>query len=307
MQVAIVGGTGFVGGYLVDALLARGYQPALLVRGGSESRVRRAEDCRIVPGSIDDGDALAALVAGCGAVIYCVGILRESRKDGVTFEATQYEGAVRLLRAAESACIGRMLLMSANGVKPGGTPYQDTKYRAERAVLSSGLNATVFRPSVIFGDPSGKMEIATQLYRDMVRPPIPAIDFFSAFGENRGAVRMSPVHAADVADAFAGALDNPATFGEVYELGGPEIVSWGAMIRTVADAVGRRKLLLPMPIEVMKLAAFFLDWLPLFPVTRDQLTMLAEGNTADPTILAGLIDRAPRTFSTDTLTYLQRD
>ena len=307
MQVAIVGGTGFFGGYLVDALLARGHRPALLVRDGSESHARRAQDCRIVPGSIDDDGALAELVAGCGAVIYCVGILRESRKDGVTFEATQYEGAVRLLRAAESACIGRMLLMSANGVKPGGTPYQDTKYRAERAVLSSGLNATVFRPSVIFGDPSGKMEIATQLYRDMVRPPIPAIDFFSAFGENRGAVRMSPVHAADVADAFAGALDNPVTFGEVYELGGPEIVSWGAMIRTVADAVGRRKLLLPMPIEVMKLAAFVLDWLPLFPVTRDQLTMLAEGNTADPTILAGLIDRAPRTFSTDTLTYLQRD
>ena len=307
MHVAIVGGTGFVGGYLVDALLARGHRPALLVRDGSESRVRRAEDCRLVPGSIDDDDAMAELVAGCDAVIYCVGILREAPKDGITFEATQYEGAVRLLRAAESAGIGRMLLMSANGVKPNGTPYQDTKYRAERAVLSSGLNATVFRPSVIFGDPSGKMEIATQLCRDMVRPPIPAIDFFSAFGENRGAVRMSPVHAADVADAFAGALDNPATFGEVYELGGPEIASWGAMIRTVADAAGRRKLLLPMPIEVMKLAAFFLDWLPLFPVTRDQLTMLAEGNTADPAILAGLIDRAPRAFSTDALTYLQRD
>ena len=306
MQVAIVGGTGFVGGYLVDALLARGHRPALLVRDGSDARVRRADECRVVPGSIDDDDAIAELVVGCDAVIYNVGILRESRKDGITFEATQYEGAVRLLRAAEAAGIERMLLMSANGVKANGTPYQDTKYRAERAVLNSGLNATVFRPSVIFGDPTGKMEIATQLYHDMVRPPIPAIDFFSAFGESRGPVRMSPVHAADVADAFAGALDNAATFGNVYELGGPDILTWGAMIRRVAEAVGRRKLLLPMPIELMKLAALFLDWLPLFPVTRDQLTMLAEGNTADPAVIAGLIGRAPRAFSTDALAYLQR-
>ncbi len=306
MQVAIVGGTGFVGGYLVDALLARGHRPALLVRSGSESRVRRADECRIVGGELNDDEALAALTDGCDAVIYNVGILRESRGQGITFEAMQYEGAVRVLRAAEAAGVERMLLMSANGVKPDGTPYQDTKYRAERAALDSGLNATVFRPSVIFGDPAGKMEIATQLFQDMVRPPIPAIDFFSALGSHRGPVRMSPVHVADVAEAFVASLDDEATYGQTYVLGGPDVFTWGDMIRTVARAAGRSKLLLPMPIELMKLAALFLDWIPLFPVTRDQLTMLAEGNTADPDDIAGLIGHAPQAFNSEALAYLSR-
>ena len=306
MQVAIVGGTGFVGGYLVDALLARGHRPVVLVRRGSESRVRRADECRVVGGDLNDDEALAALTDGCDAVIYNVGILRESPGQGITFETMQYEGAVRVLRAAEAAGVGRMLLMSANGVKPGGTAYQDTKYRAEQAALNSGLNTTVFRPSVIFGDPAGKMEIATQLFQDMVRPPIPAIDFFSAFGNHRGPVRMSPVHAVDVADAFAAVLDDATTFGKTYELGGPDVLTWGDMIRTVAAATGRSKLLLPMPIELMKLAATLLDWLPLFPVTRDQLTMLAEGNTADPAVIAGLIGRPPQAYTPDVLAYLSR-
>ena len=304
MQVAIVGGTGFVGGYLVDALLARGHKPALLVRSGSEPRVGRAEECRIVSGSLGDDDALAALMRGSDAVIYNVGILRESRSEGVTFENMQFEGAASAVRAAKTAGVERVLMMSANGVKPGGTPYQDTKYRAEQAALESGLNTTVFRPSVIFGNPSGKMEIATQLYQDMVRPPIPAIDFFSALGSHRGPVRMSPVHVVDVADAFVAALDNEETFGQTYELGGPDVLTWGDMIRTVAAATGRSKLLLPMPIELMKLAATLLDWLPLFPVTRDQLTMLAEGNTADPAIIAELIGRPPQAYTADVLDYL---
>ncbi|MEM9208876.1 MAG: NAD(P)H-binding protein [Pseudomonadota bacterium] len=305
MQVAIVGGTGFVGGYLVDALLARGHQPAMLVRKGSESKARRAGECRVVSGTMHDDDALAALVDGCDAVIYNVGILRESRAEGITFEAAQYDGAVRLISAAKTAGLGRALLMSANGVRAGGTPYQDTKYRAEQAALGSGLHTTVFRPSVIFGDPAGNMEIATQLYQDMVRPPIPAIDFFSMLGAHRGPVRMSPVHAADVADAFVAALPDESTFGQTYELGGPDILTWGEMIETVARAVGRGKLLLPMPIEVMKLAAALLDWLPLFPVTRDQLTMLAEGNTADPGVISALIGRSPRAFTSGSLSYLR--
>ena len=305
MRVAVVGGTGFVGDYLVDSLLSRNHTVSLLVRPGSEGRVRRRDECRLVAGDLDDADSIDSLLEATDAAIYNVGILREDQRRGITFERMQFEGAQRVVQAAKAAGIGRFLLMSANGVRPDGTAYQSTKFRAEELALASGLAVTVFRPSVIFGDPRGKMEFATQLFRDMVRPPIPAVDFFSAFGRHKGPVRMSPVHVEDVADAFAEALTDDATVGKICELGGPAVMTWGDMIRVVAKACGQSKWLLPMPIEVMLLAATLLDWLPVFPVTRDQLRMLAEGNTADPAIIAGIIGRSPRLFSPGELDYLR--
>jgi len=237
------------------------------------------------------------------SAIYNVGILRES--GDVTFDATQRDAPCRFVKIAASAGVRRFLLMSANGVKEDGVPYQRTKWLAEQCALDSELDVTVFRPSVIFGDPRGRMEIATQLLRDMIRPPIPAIDFRTLFGDNRGPVRMSPVHVGDVADAFVNSLDTPSTVGAVIELGGPEELTWGDMIRRAAAACERRKILLPMPIELMSIAALLLDWLSFFPVTRDQLTMLSEGNIASPDALAGLIGRPPAAFNEQNLAYLR--
>lgn len=306
MRVGIAGGTGFVGNYLVDALLEQGHRPVLLVRPGSENKVRRRDDCEIRGGDLNHVTDIVELLKNCEAAVYNVGILREEPRRGITFEALQYQGAARFIDAASAGSVERLLLMSANGVKPDGTPYQATKYRAEQHALASGLDVTVFRPSVIFGDPQGTMEFATQLRRDMVAPPIPAVGFFNAFGNNRGAVQMSPVHVVDVADAFTNSLDDVATHGRTITLAGPECLSWPEMVRLVAAAVGKSKWMLPMPIEVMKLAALLLDWLPMFPVTRDQLTMLAEGNTGDATELRRLIRRDPRPFNVESLAYLAR-
>ena len=220
MNVALIGGTGFVGGYLVDRLLSNGHSVSLLVRPGSEAKVANADHCRLVPGELSDADALASTVAGNDAVIYNVGILREFPRHGITFEATQYQGVIDTLAVAENAGVRRLLLMSANGVRHPGTRYQESKFRAEQAALESDLNVTIFRPSVIFGDPGGKMEFATQLYQQMIRPPLPAVAFHSGLTPSAGPVLMSPVHAADVADAFVRALDDSATIGKRYELGG---------------------------------------------------------------------------------------
>ena len=305
MNVALIGGTGFVGGYLVDSLLAAGHAVSLLVRPGSDDKIRNAGDCRVTHGDLADADALASTLAGADAVIYNVGILRESPRQGITFEQTQYEGVVNTVAAAKSAGVNRLLLMSANGVKEPGTKYQETKFRAEQAALDSGLDVTIFQPSVIFGNPRGKMEFATQLYEEMIRPPLPAVAFHTGWSPTKGPVLMSPVHVRDVADAFVAALDDESTTGKRFELGGPEVLSWAEMLRRIAAAVDRRKVMLPMPIGVMKLGATLLDWLPFFPVTRDQLTMLAEGNTADAGRLAKLIGREPMAFTADSLKYLQ--
>ena len=303
MQVAVFGGTGFVGSYLIDALLASNQTPCVLVRPGSEDKLQQAERCRAIPGDLNSMSAIDATLEGCDAVIYSVGILREFPNQGITFDDVQYQAVERVADAARAKGISRFLLMSANGVKSPGTPYQETKYRAEEYVRKS-FDVTVFRPSVIFGDPHGRMEIATQLLSDMIAPPLPAVGFFRGWNPTRGAVLMSPVHVEDVALAFVTALDDPSTVGRTYELGGPEALTWSEMVHRVARAVGRDKWILPMPLGLMHLAAALLDWLPLFPVTRDQLTMLAEGNTADPTALQKLIGRPPLEFVPQNLRYL---
>ena len=306
MKVAIIGGTGFVGGYLIDALLDAGHEPHVLVRPGSENKLHRASECRITKGDLGSPDAIDAVVTGCDAVIYNVGILREYPRAGITFEALQYRGAESVAEAAKRAGIRRFLLMSANGIDSAETPYQTTKLRAEAMIRESGLDYTIFRPSVIFGDPRGTMEFATQLYRDMVRMPLPGVGFHTGLSPASGEVLMSPVHVRDVADAFASALIDDSTIGKCFMLGGPEVVSWPQMLQRIAAAVGKTKFILPMPIGVMKLGATLFDWLPFFPVTRDQLTMLADGNTAEPDELAQLIGRQPAEFSPGNLAYLDR-
>ena len=305
MRVAIFGGSGFVGSFLVDALIAAGHEPSLMVRLGSERKVKQAERCRLVAGNLSSTTAIDATLENCDAVIYNVGILKESPKQGITFEELQYNGVVRVAESAKTHDISRFLLMSANGAKSTGTPYQETKFRAEEHVRASGFDVTIFRPSVIFGEPRGRMEIGTQLCAEMISPPIPAVGFFTGWRPYRGAVAMSPVHVEDVAQAFLTALRESSTIGKTYVLGGPEVLSWAEMLRRIARTVGRKKWILPMPIGIMKLAAALLDWLPFFPVTRDQLTMLAEGNTADPAALAQLIGRQPKAFNEAHLAYLR--
>ena len=304
MKVAIIGGTGFVGGYLTDALLKAGHSPSLLVRTGSESKLHESGRVQTTSGDIASPEALRSLLNGCSAVIYNVGILRESPRRGITFEESQYQGLVRTVEAARATGVRRLLLMSANGVKKPGTPYQETKRRAEEFALQSGLDVTVLRPSVIFGDPRGTMEFATQLFQEMVRPPIPAVSFFTGRDPEQGAVVMSPVHIDDVASAFVAALDNEETIGQTYCLGGPEVLTWKEMIRRIAEATGKNKWILPMPTWVMRVGATLFDWLPFFPVTRGQLTMLEEGNVADPETLRALIGRDPKGFTIEALGYL---
>jgi uncharacterized protein YbjT (DUF2867 family) len=304
MRVAIIGGTGFVGSYLVNEAREQGHEVSLLVRPGSEHKILHPESIRIVSGSINAHNSINDVVAGCEAVIYCVGILREIPREGATFTSTQFDGVVEAVEAAQANGVRRFLLMSANGVKIPGTRYQETKKRAEDFVLASQLDATIFRPSVIFGDPRGQMEFATQLFRDMVRKPIPAVGFFSGLNPASGEVLMSPVHVKNVARAFIKSLTDASSVGEIYSLGGPEILSWTEMLRRIAAATGRKKWILPMPIKVMKLAATLFGWLPFFPVTRDQLTMLAEGNTADPAVIESLTGTAPFAFDAEHLDYL---
>ena len=123
MKVAVFGGTGFVGSYIVDALISKGHEPVLLVRAGSEDKVRQKGEVRIVKGDLANLRAVEETLDGVDAVIYNIGILREYPRKGITFERLQYRGAVRVIEAARRAGVSRLLLMSANGVRVPGTPF----------------------------------------------------------------------------------------------------------------------------------------------------------------------------------------
>lgn len=297
MRVGIIGATGFVGGYLTDTLLEHGHEVSMLVRPGSEEKIRRAGDVRTVAGDLSSADALREVLDECDAAIYNVGLLREFPRRGITFEKAQYQGLVDTVSAAKQTGVSRMLLMSAIGVKEPGTKYQQTKYRAEQYALASGLDVTVLRPSVIFGDPRGTMEFATQLFDDMIDMPFPAVEF--------PGVRMSPVHVADVTEAFCAVLGDQGSVGQTIELAGPETLGWREIVQRIATATGRTKWVFPMPLWVMRIGATLFDWLPFYPVTRDQLTMLKEGNTGTADALESLIGRKAQSFTAQSLHYLR--
>lgn len=305
MKVAIFGGTGFVGSYLVDRLLAEGHTPRVLTRAGSASKLRQPERHEVVTGEIADADAVARCLEGVEAVIYNIGLIREFPGRGITFEAMHYVGAVTAIDAAVRGGVGRFVLMSANGVKPGGTGYQSTKYRAEQYLASSGLDWTVFRPSVVFGDPRGLQEFCSQLRDEMIARPLPAPLFHEGvWPGGAGTFRMSPVAVEDVAAAFVGALSEPASVRRIFPLGGPDTLEWREIIAVIAAASGRKKRMVPAPVGVIRAAASLLDRFDWFPVTREQLQMLMEGNACDGSEAWRLFGIEPQRFNVENLGYL---
>lgn len=307
MKVALIGGTGFIGGYLVDELLKQGHQPTLLVRPGSETRARHSDACVIVSGTIQEPEAVKQTISGADAVIYNIGILKEYPKKGITFQALQFDGARLAMDTAKATGVQRFLLMSANGVKGDGTDYQKTKYMAEQYLQSSGLDWTIFRPSVLFGDPRGTMEFASQLYRDIVSQPIPAPLFYDGLlPTGAGSARMSPVHVTDVARVMVACLTHEQSKGQIFPLGGPAELSWKQILEMIGKATGRRVFGVPTPAWAVKTVADMLKGLDIMPVTKDQITMLMEGNTCDSSALFRELSIEPTPFDVGHLSYLKK-
>lgn len=307
MKVAIIGGTGFVGTHLCERLIAAGHRPRLLVRAGSESKVARPGDCEIVRGEVADRAALSECLAGTDAVIYLIGILREFPARGISFDALQRLGVEDTIAAAQQHGVGRFILMSANGVRADGTPYQVSKYQAELAVKASGLEWTIFRPSVIFGDPRGRMEFCSQLKKDIIDSPLPAPLFYAGMlPRDAGGFELAPVSIDDVTAAFVLALTEPRTESQTYSLCGPQRLSWKAILTTIAAASGKRKLMLPAPAMAIKATAGLLDRFPWFPISRDQIQMLMEGNVCSENDSFARLGLVPTPFGVDQLGYLSR-
>ena len=153
MKVALFGGTGFVGAYIAEELLKNNHDPHLLVRPDSEHKVFQPDKCKVNIGDLRDFKTIELIVKDSDAVIYNIGIIRQFPKKGITFEAIHFEGAKHCIDVAKYIGIKRFILMSANEVKYDGTVYQSTKFLADQYLKNTGLDWTIFRPSLIFGNP----------------------------------------------------------------------------------------------------------------------------------------------------------
>ena len=306
MKVALFGATGFVGSYIVDELLNQGHKPIVLVRKDSEKKLPQSSKCNIVIGDINDVEAINKTIQGADAVIYCIGIIREFKNKGITYDNLHFQGAKRCIDAAVETGVNRFILMSANGVKIDGTGYQKTKHLSEQYLKYTKLNWTIFRPSLVFGDPRGnnRPEFCTQLKKDMLNLPIPAPNFHKGLNPlDAGKFAMSPIHVKDVASFFVNAVDMEASSKKTYHLGGVAYY-WKDIIQTIAKAYGKNKWTIPAPALAVQIIASFLGRFSWFPITKDQLTMLVEGNVCESGEFFELFKIEPTPFNTDTLSYL---
>jgi NADH dehydrogenase len=274
MRVFITGGTGFVGREVVRQLLAAGHEPVCLVRPGSEGKLPTRQRLEIRHGDVTEPASLDGALRGCQAVIHLVGIIREFPERGVTFDRLHRQATANLVAAAEAQQVMRFLHMSSNGVgEKAATGYYRSKWQAEQILRGSGLGWTIFRPSVIFGAEDDFCNRLAELVRRL--PVVPVI------GDGR--YLIAPVAVEDVAAGFVAALATPASEGRIYSVCGLESYSFDELLNQIGRALGRSRVSKAHhPLFLAKPLVASLQFLPGFPLTSDQLTMLVAGNVCDP-------------------------
>jgi NADH dehydrogenase len=270
VNVFLSGGTGFVGGHLRKALLNKGHAIRLLVHKrecGLEPGVEQIEGDITIPRTFAGG------VRGCDAIINLVGIIREFPARGVTFEKLHLDATRNLTAAARAARVSRYLQMSALGTRPDATSrYHQSKFRAEECVHASGLEWTIFRPSIIFGPKDAFVNKLAGLIRNL--PALPVI--------GDGAYRIQPIFAGDVARCFVMALEMPETTGKTYELCGPDRFTYNEILDTIGTILGKTQVTkVHNPLAIMKMIVPVFQRFPFFPITMDQIQMLVEENICD--------------------------
>jgi len=296
----IFGGSGFIGRYLVQRLARRGWVIRAAVRDPEGALFLRpmGHVGQITPIAVNvrDDASVAAAVAGADAVVNLVGILYE--RGAQTFQAVHVDGARRVAAAAKAAGVQRFVHVSALGADSASpSEYARTKAAGEEAVRAAFPEAAIARPSVVFGPEDDFFNRFAAMARFL--PALPLI--------GGGETKFQPVYVGDVADALAKMVEDPATAGRTYELGGPQVYSFKELMELLLREIGRKRFLVPLPFSLARLQAAVLERLPKPPLTRDQLELLKRDNVVSgkmPTLAD--LGIAPTAVEVILPTYLSR-
>jgi NADH dehydrogenase len=265
-RIALIGGSGFVGRHLTHRLRNQGYQCRVITRHPHRHAGLRTV-AEVVGADPFDKEELAEALQGCEAVVHLIGILNSDRKKR-SFRRMHVELVENVVTACHDAKVHRLLHMSALNADQasGSSLYLRSKGEGENRAHTlgkPGIAVTSFRPSVIFGPDDSFLNRFAALLRIPGPMPLACPD-----------AKMSPVYIDDVAAAFASALQNPATFGEHYELCGPKTYTLEQLVRFVAHHKGRNKLIIRLPDWASRLQASLLQYLPGKPFTPDNYLSL---------------------------------
>lgn len=284
--VTVFGASGFIGRHVVQRLAAKGLQIRAAARHPEDALFLKpmGDVGQITPvqANIRDAESVRAATAGADAVVNLVGILYARGRQ--TFEAVHADGAGAIAAAAAAAGVSRFVQVSALGAdKASPSVYARTKAAGETAVREAFPGAVILRPSVVFG-PQDEFfnRFADMACRVPVLPvfgcPMPGlrdgrIDIYGA-----GGTRFQPVYVGDVAEAVVRSLGEVGAAGGIYELGGPTVYSFLDLMRLILREIDRRRLIVPVPFWLAEFLAFFTEFLPVPPLTRDQVTLLKRDN-----------------------------
>jgi uncharacterized protein YbjT (DUF2867 family) len=274
-RVAVIGASGFIGRYVVKRLAARGSVVAAVVRNVDSAKFLQpmgdvGQIARLGANLLDE-PRLAAAIAGADAVINLVGILHESGSQ--RFDAIHHRGPAMLGALAARAGVKRLVHISALGADPAApSAYGRSKAAGEQALRAGFPGATILRPSIVFGPEDSFFNRFAGLAQ--LLPALPLI--------GGGTTRFQPVYVGDVADAVMAALDDPASAGQTYELGGPRIYTFKALLELILAETQRKRLLVPVPWAVARCQGALLQLLPNPPLTVDQVRSLERDNVVSP-------------------------
>ncbi len=269
-RILVLGGTGFVGRHVVAKLAAAGHEVLVPTR-----RLSRAQHLAPLPtveaveADIHDWRSLDVLASRVEVVVNLVGILHESGSE--TFQRVHVELPAKLIAACGSAGVRRLLHMSAlTAATDAASRYLRSKGEAEALLSASGLDWTIFRPSVIFGRGDSFLSLFARLLR-----PMPVVFLAAADA------RFQPVWVEDVAQCFAHAIEDGRTIRQRYQLCGPRVYTLRELVRLVADTCGTPRPIVALGPRLSRLQARALELLPVTLMTRDNLASMSVDNVCN--------------------------
>ncbi len=299
MTILVTGAAGYVGNNTVRRLVEQGKPVRAMVRHVEKARQRLGDlgaKIEVVPGDVTDPASLKPALDGVTAVIHLVAIPME--RGSATYEAINYQGTVNMVDAAKAAGVERLINMCQNGAAPDHfSAFLRSKGRAQQYVAQSGLQWTAVRPSVIFGAQDEFFNAFARLIR--LTPLV-----FPLIGG--GTALFQPVSVHDVVEAMVRSLDDDATIGREFELGGPEVLTMGQIEQRVLKAMNTSRLLINAPVSLLRPAVWVMErTLPGTPVNSTLLDLLKQPNVVGDNALVSYFKLDPRPFAGENIDYLK--